>query len=244
MRKRRDGCWNPWRFGGSRGRGRRQETMRKSPLKTKNLIITSVIVTVTSGLVDHFLELGSAAKAVSAAWGVLTGTWKPLTASQEVPVWLILVLGLAAIVLAVGVCLSIARAMTENAMPSPGSVRVRTSILKKYTSDTIYDVKWRWEWVKGEISNLRPTCPTCDAVLVYRDGEFDRNTKLICEPCSGIVKSRLTETTLLDFANPKVVAKVSSIDFVGLRASIRREIWRRVMKKERQAELAEAAESA
>ena len=130
--------------------------------------------------------------------------------------------------------------MVEKAKPSPGSVRVRTAILKEYTSDTIFNVKWIWEWVKGEISNLRPTCPACDAVLVYREEEFGKGTKLICEPCSGIVKGHFNDTTLLDFGHPKVVADVRGIDLDNLQESVKRAIRRGVLKRERDADLAEA----
>lgn len=144
--------------------------------------------------------------------------------------------------LAVDICFSIAHGRkAKNETPAPGTVRVRTDILKEYTSDTIYGVEWRWDRVRGDISNLHPVCPTCGATLVYSE-DFGRDTKLICEPCSNIVQDHLKHqgTTVLDFGRPKVVVDVNNIDLDGLHASVKRGIRRVAMKRSQEGERADA----
>lgn len=195
----------------------------------------SVVGGVVVGLVlDYSLKLEVAEKVVAGVWAALTGSWQLLTATYEVRGWLILFLGLSTGVLVIGVLLSFARRMTEQAAARPGGVHIRTSLLTEYTSDTIHDVKWKWQWASGEILNLRPFCPICDADLVYRE-DYGRGTDLICEPCSGIVRGRFNETSVLDFGNPKVVAEVRGIGLDGLQTSVKREILRRVIRRERDA---------
>lgn len=216
--------------------------MGKRPHKTRNLIITSVVVAIISGIVDYFFELGVLDKLLSALGRALTGTWKLLADIYELPGWSILVLALGSIGLVAGICFSIAqRRKAKKETPPPGTVRVRTDILNAYTSDTIYDIGWRWEWVEGDIANLRPVCPTCDATLVYSD-EFGRHTKLICEPCSNIVQDHLKHqgTTVLDFGRPRIVVEVNNIDLDGLHASVKREIRRVAVKRSQDAERADA----
>ena len=216
--------------------------MRKNPRKTRNVIITSIVATAVSGiLLNYLLELDIGAKVVSGVWWLLKGTWKLLADTYELPGWLILVLGFGSVLRLTSASQSRMGGRPRMKRRLQGPSAFAPDILKEYTSDTIYGVEWRWDRVRGDISNLHPVCPTCGATLVYSE-DFGRDTKLICEPCSNIVQDHLKHqgTTVLDFGRPKVVVDVNNIDLDGLHASVKRGIRRVAMKRSQEGERADA----
>lgn len=60
-----------------------------------------------------------------------------------------------------------------------------------YMEDSVYGAKWRWKWVKDEISDIQCYCPKCDAVLVYDDRSSHTKytdvskTDFICQNCKS-----------------------------------------------------------
>ena len=60
-----------------------------------------------------------------------------------------------------------------------------------YIEDFIYGTKWRWKWIKDEISDIQCYCPKCDAVLLYDDRSSHTKytdvskTDFICQNCDS-----------------------------------------------------------
>lgn len=105
--------------------------------------------------------------------------WNAVTSSYSAPGWLLLLVGLLALL---GVMRVLVALRPEN-----------EPTFKKYTEDMIYGAKWRWCWAGGRVSNLWCYCPTCDATLVYDDSSCRSyssrvsKTDFICERCNNRV---------------------------------------------------------
>ena len=120
-------------------------------------VVGGVILSALTWLKGFFLE------AMSRAWAGVIWFWSALIYYYSVPGWVLLIIGIFALVGLVSLALLywVRRHPNEPAHRS-------------YTEDMLYGAKWRWSWKGDEISNLWCFCPVCDAQLVYQRG-FQRN---------------------------------------------------------------------
>ena len=105
--------------------------------------------------------------------------WHLVTASTEVPNWLLVLLGLAIIptllLLAVAVWTSFAK--SDSGQATWG----------RYTSDTFFNLRWRWRYTAGRIDALNTFCPHCDyQVFPYDASGFTGIDRIgfKCDSCS------------------------------------------------------------
>ena len=145
-----------------------------------------VIVAVIGGVILAILgELWPPVKVVITwALGKALAFVELLGENYSVPGWGVLILALLALV-------SIVRffvALRINPTPPHSG----------YVEDIIFQVKWRWSWAGGAISNLWCFCPTCDSELVYDDSSARSlysldgvKTLFICEHCNGSVMTSI-----------------------------------------------------
>lgn len=133
-------------------------------------ILASVIL---SSTISDFLA--SSARDV---WEIVVSAGFLLVGKHALPGWLWLILFFFA---AIGL-LAIVRKFSSSPL-SPGFL--------KYRSDCIHGIKWRWQWIGNQISNLWGYCPKCDATLVYEE-DFDvysgaqiPQVSFHCENCNG-----------------------------------------------------------
>lgn len=108
------------------------------------------------------------------SWGKIVWIWTALESDHLVSGWILLIVGLLAII---GIRSIFGRIC----------IYLLSSEEPKYTEDTLEGVKWRWRWVNNSISDLSCFCPNCDAVLLpfpsHNDfGELE-STLLLCEQC-------------------------------------------------------------
>lgn len=67
----------------------------------------------------------------------------------------------------------------------------------KYTTDSILDFKWRWQWSKDtldnkyDVSDLHPICPKCGTPLVESHGGYSE--KYECLRCKYTSNKRLPD---------------------------------------------------
>ena len=176
----------------------------------RNGIIATVIggVILTS-VVPKLREF--ALKGLEWVWSGFTWAWTSIFSTYPISGWLIL---LVCIFACIGL-LAIFFFFQE----------VFSSEHKKYNEDFFHGAKWRWDWVRGSISNLWCYCPDCDSELVYDDSSCSRysrtltydppHTKFICENC-----------------NRRIVSSVEGGDKYYVKGAVEREIKRRIRTSE------------
>ncbi len=107
----------------------------------------------------------------------ITWTYESLLTSYEFPLWLFLVISILALVTVIRFFLN----FPNNSKPE----------YITYIEDFIYGTKWRWKWIKDEISDIQCYCPKCDAVLLYDDRSSHTKytdvskTDFICQNCDS-----------------------------------------------------------
>ena len=107
----------------------------------------------------------------------ITWTYESLLTSYEFPLWLFLVISILALVTVIRFFLN----FPNNSKPE----------YITYIEDFIYGTKWRWKWIKDEISDIQCYCPKCDAILIYDDRSSHTKytdvskTDFICQNCNS-----------------------------------------------------------
>ncbi|UAN44769.1 hypothetical protein KGP17_20365 [Serratia sp. JSRIV001] len=169
-------------------------------------IRNTVIASVIAGVILLFFPVirGLIVKLFKWVYSGLMWCWEMLVASHSLPGWIWLIAFIFSLIGLVNVLILFKSPATESGY-------------KSYTSDLIYNAKWRWNWVGNNITNLWCFCPHCDATLVYDDSSCQRayanniRTDFICENC-----------------NHKIVASIPGGNNYYATGVIEREIGRRV----------------
>lgn len=139
-----------------------------------------IIATVVGGVILAVLaELWPPAKtALVWLWGKLLAFLGLFSSSYPVPGWLIVLLGLLALVTVFRILAGLR------------SVAVSEALHANYIEDILFGAKWRWSWASHQIHGLWCFCPSCDAELVYDDSSVNDiyrrdkpKTEFICEHC-------------------------------------------------------------
>lgn len=149
--------------------------------KESHQVRNGIIATVVGGIILSAIPpvRDFALKVLGWLWYCINWAWKSLISVYSLSGWVLLMLGLLALVGIVNIYLTL-RPKDEPEF-------------KKYTEDIIYSVKWRWVWVGNTIENLWCFCPRCDAQLVYNDSSCRnilsdiKKTDFICERCENQV---------------------------------------------------------
>lgn len=144
----------------------------------RNTVIASVIAGVILLFFPVIREL--IVKLCKWVYSGLMWCWEMLVASHSLPGWMWLIAFILSLIGLVNIFILFKSPAAE-------------SEIKSYTSDFIYNVKWRWDWIGNSITNLWCFCPHCDATLVYDDSSCQRlyteniRTDFICENCNHTV---------------------------------------------------------
>ena len=182
---------------------------------TKGILITTA-GTVLAGLILQYF--GLLPRVVSWLWRGASWLVGVLVSTQQIPGWVILILGLlglsGAVIIGMAVIVILQRKKRQPVQDP----------FATYTEDLVDGVRWRWTWYGGRINNLWCFCPTCDAQLVTESDSFE--TRFICERCPaggqfGMSQKRGRVVTRVDHGQPLL------LDAAG------REILRRVRVKAR-----------
>lgn len=146
--------------------------------KSKHSVRNGIIATVAGGLILSAVPplRGFVLDAILWAWAGVKWTWSVLVASYQMPGWVLLLIGLLALIGLAKIC----QVLAPKTGIEPG--------YKRYVKDTLKGAKWRWSWHGGSISNLWCFCPTCDAQLIPSEGVD--STYFICERCSPTERHR------------------------------------------------------
>ena len=151
----------------------------KHPYSVRN----GIIVTVVGGLILSAIPLSRRflEKTMSWVWAGVSWMWTALLSHYPVPGWVLLIVGLFALLGLVGLCV----VLWPRNEPA----------YRSYTEDMLYGAKWRWSWIGREISNLWCYCPSCDMELVCSEDILTQRTDFICERCSpGQSRRRVVAT--------------------------------------------------
>ena len=131
-------------------------------------VIAGVIVAALIGSVSFF------SGALTAIGGVASLIFNHLRGTSEVPNWISYLLA--------------SISLTSLTCWITRSIRtLRKPTVTSYNQDNILGTKWRWSYINGIPSHIRPICPHCEQTLVYSEGQrYDPNqdTILSCENCN------------------------------------------------------------
>ena len=136
-------------------------------------IVVGLTVLVIGGLIlAAILESGNPITQMwSWIWSGVSWAWEMLISSHPIPGWVILAVGILALIGLVFVAILLSVLLQE----------AKVHQHQNYTEDTIDGVIWRWRWEGNRIDNLWCFCPTCDSQLVNSGGFSE--TRYICERC-------------------------------------------------------------
>jgi hypothetical protein len=128
-----------------------------------------VIITAVGGLVLSATApmRESVLGALKWLWSGVIWVWGVLSADYSLPGWVLLIIGILALVGIVKIYLAF-RPLNDPKY-------------KSYTQDSLYGANWRWSWASNNISNLWCFCPHCDAEVIYDDSFCSRITSNICK---------------------------------------------------------------
>ena len=58
-----------------------------------------------------------------------------------------------------------------------------------YRTDEFFNVKWRWDWAHGRLSNLTAYCPACDFEVFFDNSAYDiaKTSAIFCEDCNSLL---------------------------------------------------------
>ncbi|MEI8654286.1 hypothetical protein P4S57_17130 [Pseudoalteromonas sp. Hal273] len=152
--------------------------MSESSIKNiRNGVIASVAAGVILLLIPTVREYSI--KVLEWLWSSVLWLWSSLFESYSFSGWLLLIVFALAFIGFLTILFGI-----KSNFESPEH--------SEYNSDSMFGMKWRWNWNGYDISNLWCFCPTCDATLVYDDSSrhslCDQTvTHFMCENCSNQV---------------------------------------------------------
>lgn len=140
-------------------------------------VISTVVGTIMVGLLA---EVWPPIKTVLTwCWAQLKVFFSLFSTDYAVPGWILALLGLLAFLTVLRWGATLRRQVPEDDEPH-----------ESYTSDYLYEAKWRWEWHGHDVQNLWCYCPSCDSELVYDDSSCrdvlrlsEPRTEFICEHC-------------------------------------------------------------
>ncbi|WP_218165835.1 hypothetical protein [Serratia proteamaculans] len=141
----------------------------------RNAVIASVVAGAILLTFPAIRELGI--KLFKWVLSGLAWCWEMLSTSHSLPGWLWVLVLILSLIGLLSIIISFKSATIE-------------TDYKSYTTDFIYNAKWRWSWEGNSITNLWCFCPYCDATLVYDDSSCqsiysdNRKTDFICENCN------------------------------------------------------------
>jgi len=92
---------------------------------------------------------------------------------------------------------------------------------KRYKSDLIYDVLWKWQWKGHKVIGLWCYCPTCKGALSF-DDTLCQSTNRLNEKVTYLICSR---------CDAKQVGKIKGGDRRYVLTIVQREILRRALTK-------------
>jgi hypothetical protein len=104
----------------------------------------------------------------------LKAVWGFLGSSLTLPMWLVILVGLVAL-LAIGFCVLVVWTAKTN---QPSHLN--------YQQDEFFDVTWRWAYYSDGTVNedaLWCFCPKCETMIVYEIDNYNGIIKLSCETC-------------------------------------------------------------
>ena len=140
----------------------------KHPHSLRNGIIATVVGGLILSAIPQLRSL--LVEAILWVWEGVIWVWAALISGYSLPGWVLLIVGFFALVGLV----SLYAVLGPQNEPK----------FRKYTEDTLYGAKWRWDWTGNKISGLWCFCPSCDAQLVY--SESFAKTDFICERCPSV----------------------------------------------------------
>ena len=134
-------------------------------------------ITVVGGLIVWAITDpgGYGVRAVTWIIALFAKAWHLLMSTVSVYGWILLLLGMLALIPVVSFCKFVLTRDPEHL---------------EYTEDHMFGALWRWNWGPRGISDLRCFCPGCQTRLVYHTSNMSPwdaapkiQTKFICEHC-------------------------------------------------------------
>lgn len=150
-----------------------------------------------------------------------------MSSSHPVYGWIIFVVGLVAILgLVVLLKSAISGILAIGKRPLPPAYTT-------YNEDLMDGVLWRWQWTKGQVTNIWCFCPDCDAQLVYdpRGARYNGEAHLICENCPSDGSLRAHDMKEPHAGRGRIVKTSLGRDEEEITAPVTREILRRIRTK-------------
>jgi hypothetical protein len=125
-----------------------------------------------------------------------------ILAKTQVPNWLLILLSILALGF-VGCVILITMMLRDK----------QTADWLSYSTDTFFEMKWRWTYVGGHIDKLAPFCPQCDLQIIPKRTGYRAASQVLyeCEDCNSFAR-------VIDLPQDEMEARIHRLIQKKLRA--------------------------